>query len=177
MRLNDLIDWFRGWCPRETLLGEPRLQRVSLDVLPLRRLLREHPLGVLLTVLSLTAGLGGFLVPQNFMPAKAEVWILTGPSLSLYDSGGCHILYAVACTPPYKDFNESYAIVEIYTENGRTRTEGVPTAMASTSLSSHNITLIGDAGIGYNALPEWRKREVDMVRGGLHYNVYLSKDG
>ena len=58
MKSGKIIDWFSNWCPRETLLRSPSQRRMSLDIVFLRNLLREHPLGVVLTILTLTAGLG-----------------------------------------------------------------------------------------------------------------------
>jgi len=178
LRLNDLIDWFRGWCPRETLLGEPRLQRVSLDVLPLRRLLREHPLGVLLTVLSLTAGLGGFLIPKTLSPARAEVWILTGSHLSLssHIDGFEHRVSATTITPPYKDEDVPFAVIYIWDEEGESEIEGVYVATTFVAYPSRNITVVGSAPIGLITNPEWRRDDVEMSRGAIHYRVYLGKD-
>jgi hypothetical protein len=176
--LNRLIDWFRGWCPRETLLGGHRLQRVSLHALLPRRLLRERPLELLLTVLTLAAGLGGFLVPRNFMPATAEVWMLTGSDLSLrsYIDGFEHQVSTVITTP-YRESEAPSAVICIWDEEGEREIEVVGLATTFVSYPSRNITVIGDAHIGYDTLPEWRRDDVEMSMGAFQYSVYLSKDG
>ena len=176
--LHRLRDWFRGWCPRETLLGGLRLKRVSLHALLPRRLLRERPLELLLTVLTLTAGLGGFLVPRNFMPATADVWILTGSDLSLrsYIDGFEHRVSTVITTP-YRESEAPSAVIYIWDEEGEREIEVAELATTFVSYPSRNITVIGDAHVGYWALPEWRRDDVGMLVGAFQYRVYLSKDG
>ena len=176
--MNDLIDWFRGWCPRETLLGRSRFRKVSFDALFSRLPLQERPLEFLLTALTLTAGLCGFIIPNTFLPGTAEVWILTGSDLSLsgYIDGFEHRVYT-AITPPYKEAEVPFAVIFIWDEEGERELEGVEVATAFVSYPSHNITVFGDAHIGFDTLPDWRRRDVDMAMGELHYSVYLSKDG
>lgn len=179
MRLNDLIDWFRGWCPRETLLGKPSLLKASFNMKFLGSILRERPVEVALTIVILSSGLGGYVIPKTYLPAIARVWILTGSDLEVdYCTGGIDRQITTAIiTPPYRGGEVPYVVIEISDGNTVTETEGILVATAFMSLPDRNITVIGDAHIGYEAYPDWRKSDVDMVRGGLSYNVYLCKDG
>jgi hypothetical protein len=178
LRLNDLIDWFRGWCPRETLLGRSRLRKVSLNTLFSRLPLHERPLELLVTALVLTAGLCGFIIPNTFLPGTVEVWILTGSDLSLsgYVDGFEHRVLTPIMTPD-KEAEAPIAVIYIWDEEGEREIEGVEVATALVSYPSHNITIIGDAHIGFDTLPHQRRHDVDMTWGELHYSVILSKDG
>lgn len=139
----------------------------------------------MLTILTLTAGLGGFLIPDTFMPARARVWILTGSDISIDHSvGGVDRRITTAViTPPYRGGEVLYAVVETSVGDTRKEDEGALVATAFTSLLDRNITVVGDACIGYETDPERSSADEgssadgEISRGELHFSVYLCKYG
>jgi len=152
---------------------------VSLDIVFLSNLIREHPLGVVLTILTLAAGLGGFLIPDTFMPSRVGVWMLTGSDISIDYSveGVPHQITTAIITPPYREGGVPYAVVEILGGDTRIEDEGALVVTALTSLLDRNIIVVGDACLGYEADPEWSSTDVGMSRGELRFGVYLCKYG
>jgi hypothetical protein len=140
--LYELRGWIRGWCPRDSLLDGLRLQRVSSNAISLRSLFREHPMGFLLTILILTAGLGGFLIPKTFAPVKAEIWILTESHLSL--SGyvdGFERQVSTVITTPYGESEAPSAVIFIRDEKGKRELESLGLATTFISFPSRNVTV------------------------------------
>jgi len=68
-----LIDWLKNWCPRDTLLKRPSSRKLSPNENIFGNLSRRHPLSIVLMILTLTAGLGGLLIPDTFMPARVKI--------------------------------------------------------------------------------------------------------
>jgi hypothetical protein len=143
LRLHELREWIQGWCPRNSLRDRLTLQEASSNAISLRSLLQEHPMGLLLTILTLTAGLGGFLIPRNFMPTTADVWILTGSDLSLHSYlDGFQRQVSTAITTPYRESEAPSAVIYIWDEDSEREIEVVGSATtfdpirAATSRSS-----------------------------------------
>jgi hypothetical protein len=135
-------------------------------------------MGLLLTILTLTAGLGGFLIPRNFMPTTADVWILTGSDLSLHSYlDGFQRQVSTAITTPYRESEAPSAVIYIWDEDSEREIEVVGSATTFVSYPSRNVTVIGDAHVGYFTLPEWRRDDVEMLIGEFQFRVHLSKDG
>ena len=178
MRLHELREWIQGWCPRDSLRDRLPLQEASSNAVSLRSLLQEHPVGLLLTILTLTAGLGGFLIPRNFMPATADVWILTGSDLSLRSYiDGFERQVSTAITTPFRESEAPSAVICTWDEEEEREIEVVGLATTFVSYPSRNITVVGDAHVGYFTLPEWRRDDVEMLIGAFQFRVRLSKDG